>query len=157
MLAFVRRALFLLQAIPDLERLGKAIDAFPGRWKRPSVRLVFALGPPRADPEIDPATRDVVDRDRLLEQKSRIAIGVPADQHTEAQALGEGGQRGQHRIGLVRWVHDVEKPVEVVDQEEAVEAKRLRLAGARQQLRPRRPLPEHDPELRLGTGLFSHP
>ncbi len=147
----------LLQAIPDLERLGKAIDPLPGGGKRPSVRLVFALGPPRADAEIDAAAGDVVDRDRLLEQKCRIAVGVPADQHAEAQALGEGRQRGEHRVGLVRRVHDVEEPVEVVDQEETIEAEHLRLTGARQQLRPRRALPEHDPELRLGTGLFNHP
>jgi hypothetical protein len=30
MLAFVRRALFLLETIPDLEGLGKAIDPLPG-------------------------------------------------------------------------------------------------------------------------------
>ena len=76
MLAFVRRALLELQAIPDLERLGKAVDALPGGGKRPSVRLVFALGPPRADAEIDATARDVVNRDRLLEQKGWIAVGV---------------------------------------------------------------------------------
>ncbi len=76
MLAGVRRALLELQAIPDLECLGKAVDPLPGGRKRPSVRLVFALGPPRPDAEIDAVAGDVVDRDRLLEQKGRIAVGV---------------------------------------------------------------------------------
>jgi hypothetical protein len=44
----------------------------------------------------------------------------------------------------------------VVDQEEAIEPERFRLAGARQELRPRRALPEDDPELCLGTRLFTH-
>jgi hypothetical protein len=39
--------------------------------------------PPRANAKIDSATRDVVDRDRLLEQEGRIAVGVAADHDPE--------------------------------------------------------------------------
>jgi hypothetical protein len=64
--------------------------------------------------------------------------------------------KGEHRVGLMGRVHDVEEAVEVVDQEETVKAERFRLPGAGQQLRPRSALAEHDPELRPGTGLFTH-
>ena len=73
---------------------------------RPRVRAQST--PPR--PRNHPAARNVIDRHRLLEQKCRISVGVAADEHTEPQAVSKGSQCGEHRVGLVGRVHDIEEP-----------------------------------------------
>ena len=123
-------ALFRLQQVPDLQRLGEAVDPLAWGVELPAVGLVLALQPARADAEIDPAAGHVVDRDRLLEQEGRVAVGVAADHHAQADALRDGREPGQDRLGLVGGVHHVFEAVEVVDDVEAVEAEGLGFLGA---------------------------
>ena len=49
------------------------VDALANREERKSVGQVIGLEPPRADPELDPSGRDVVDRDDRLGEHRRRA------------------------------------------------------------------------------------
>jgi len=84
---------------------------------------VLDLGPGGAEPELEPAAREVVDGDRRLGEHGRVAVRVPRDHAADAHAGRRLGHGREHRPGL----EDVElgiaaDPREVVEVPAVVEA-----------------------------------
>ena len=74
--------------------------------KRPTSSGVSGKGTPNRslgliptgpDPQLQPATRDVIDGHRLLGEQRRVAKGVAAHQDADARFLGLQRQRRQQR------------------------------------------------------------
>ena len=60
-----------------------------------SIASVFGLMPSGAEPEVEPATADVVDRHRHLRQHRRIAVGDTCDHATHPRPLHHRGHGGK--------------------------------------------------------------
>ena len=133
-----------LQQIPDLERFLEPVDPGFRIVELPAIGLVLAPGPARADSEGHPPAGDFVDGHRLLEQEDRIAIGVARHHDAQPHAAGERRQRGQHGVGLVGRLHDIEEPIEVIDHIEAVPPGLLGGDDTLGELGEARPLPADD-------------
>ena len=65
------------------------------------VHLMLDLGPRGADAELEPATRQVVDRDGELGEHDGVTVRVARDQASDAHAFGRLGHRGLEGPALV--------------------------------------------------------
>ena len=99
--AFEPSLVFGPHQLHDLDRLGELADPHCGPGELVAVGLVFALVPAGADPHLQPASRDHVDRSRHLGQVGRGAVGVAGAHLPEADGVGGRGQRRHQRPGLV--------------------------------------------------------
>src|SRR5438105_2741423 len=93
------RSILSEQRVHDLQRFAQPADAMVESLD--AVHLVLDLRPRGADPELETAAREVVDRDSELGQDDRVAIRVAGDQASDAHALGGLGHRRLERPALV--------------------------------------------------------
>ena len=91
--------------------------------------------------ELEPATRRVVDGDRLGREHRRMAVGHAGHEQPEPDALGDAAQRGERGDALEALARAVAvHRLEVVEAPDAVEAELVGELRARRDLRPRHPL-----------------
>ena len=109
----------------------------PVGGKGEAVGLVLGLVPAGADPELDPAAGDVVDRDDVLRQHRGRPERDRRDHRPEPDPLGHRGERGQRRPGVERARGRAAEDGEVVvGAEQPLEADALGGAGERAPLLP---------------------
>ena len=127
----------------DPQRLLEAAHQVVGRE---AERLVLRQVRAAAEPEDQPAVRDLVQRGGHLGQDRRVAEGRRGHERRQADAAGRLRQRGEERPRLPRPARLARRdpPVgraadeQVIRHEQAVEADGFRLAGERTQLGPAR-------------------
>ena len=121
-------ALLRPRADDDLDLLREELEALLALGEREAVRLVLALVPARAHPDLDAAARDVVDRDGHPREHARVAEGRRRDHRAEADPLRERREPGERRPRVVGvGVRPDDRRV-VVGAEEALEPVLLREA-----------------------------
>ena len=76
------------EPLDDLARLAEPPDALARRVERDAHAFVLVLIPARADPQIQPAVGDDVDRRGHVGMHGGMAVGVAGDHLAKAQALG---------------------------------------------------------------------
>ena len=143
--AVVRDALAGEQPLDQTHRFLEPVEALAeaGPEIEPE-RVVLAPEPARADPEDEPAARDVVERRRELCGEARIAKRVRGDQQAQPGAGRQGRERGQRGPALeLRVVPVALVGEEVIVEPEAVEARRL---GRNGRVPERRPVGSLNPE-----------
>ena len=116
-------ALICPGAHDDLDLLGEDLETLLSVEERESVRVVLALVPARAHPDLDTATRDVIDRDRHAGQHARMPEGRRRDHRAEPDTTRDRRQAGKRRPRVVsigvrpddrRVVIRAEEPLEPV-------------------------------------------
>jgi hypothetical protein len=90
------------RAEDDLQLLLEDVHPLAGGREREPVRLVLALVPAGADPELDPAVGDVVGGDHGLRQQRRVAERRGRDERPEAQGGRDGAERRERRPRVER-------------------------------------------------------
>src|SRR5208282_4307334 len=123
-MAAVETGLLLREhALDDLERFIQRLQAARNRFEIDPEAPMLQLKPSRADSEIEPPARDVVERRRHLRGDTRVAIGVAIDERSQARSLGvlaEGGKQrppfhaGAGRVRNKDRIEMVEDPERVV-------------------------------------------
>ena len=105
-------------------RLVEHVESCVGAWEVVAERLGLPAVPAGAESELEPAARDVVDRDRRLGQESGVAVADVEDETPDSGVGGVGGEGGSRGDRLVvgeraarRW-----RLVEVVPHRDPVEA-----------------------------------
>ncbi len=102
----------------------------------PSSR-VLPFEPRRADGELEPAGRRVVDRHRLGREHGRMPVGHSGDEQAEADALGDAAPGREGGVALEALPRAVAvHGLEVVEAPDAVEAEGVGEAGAVGDLAP---------------------
>ena len=104
----------------DLERLVEAVEPLLQRGQVDAVGVALLLVPAGADPELEPAVRDDVERGGHVRQHRRVAVGVAGHEHADPQPLRGLGQRRrgdpalEARAGRVREdrIEVVERPAD---------------------------------------------
>jgi hypothetical protein len=118
--------------LDDRQRLLEPVETVGERAELEAELPVLELEPPGADAEHRPPTADDVERGDGLREQRRVAVRVSRDQRGELDPLGarrEGAEqrvRLEHRLGRFA---DAGQLVEVVHDEDGVEAGLVRLAG----------------------------
>lgn len=102
MTTLARDCLASEKGVEDLQLLGEALKSLPGtpfgKAERRSI-LVTASG---ADADLEPASRDVIDRDRRHRGEDRVAERDRCHHGADAHAPRLGGERAEERPGLER-------------------------------------------------------
>jgi hypothetical protein len=112
------------------ELLLELVHPFAQLGEREAERLVLALVPAGAEPELDATAGDVVCSRHHLRQLAGAAKGDRRDERPEPEALGHGGKRGDRRPGIQRDARRIlEDGLVVVGAEERFDP--ALLAGAR--------------------------
>ena len=101
-------------AADDLDRLDQRVDRLRPRPHRPAPGADALPERARAEPELDPAAAQPVERGRGLREHARVAQRQVGDVGEEAHALGAPGEVGDQRPGvevaaLVRVVLDADE------------------------------------------------
>src|SRR3989442_9799840 len=102
------------ETLRERERLREPVDARL-RWvvRDPELRVIARV-PPRAEPELEPAIREEIDRRGLLREHHGVAVVVVEDEAADPQAARDVG-RGDERRQRCELLGDV-----VGDQEDVV-------------------------------------
>ncbi len=108
--------------LDDCDRLLEPRDPHAGRVEGHAGLLVVRRHPSRAEPDLDPAAREVVDGREFLREHDRVPVVVGVHQTADAQCLGRRGRR-RHRGDRRDLV------VEVVAQEQGREAQAFDTTG----------------------------
>ena len=168
-LAVVRRPPGLEHPGDDLEVVAQRAEPLADRREAVAVGPPLLLLPAGADPELEPAAGDDVDRRRHLGREGRVAEPGADDHVAEPDPLGDHRQRGQDAERLEgHLVGRVGHRVEVVERPERLEAERLGVdraarrsaprpsAGSQPSYSPFQPCGHHQPDLhrRLVAGSF---
>ena len=103
--------------------------------------VVLLVEPRRAERQLEPAVRRVVDRERLRGEHRRVPVGHAGDEQAEADARRDAGQRGERGHPLERLARPLAvHRLEVIEAPRAVEAQLLGELDAAHDLVPRHPL-----------------
>ncbi|MCC2629310.1 MAG: hypothetical protein K0S14_2960 [Thermomicrobiales bacterium] len=108
--------------------------------------LVLGLVPTSSDPQLQPATRDVINRDRLLGEQRRVTEGVAAYKDADAWCLGLQRQRCQQRPTFEKRRVGETRPLIVVGMPDRVEPELLEHLPVPDERLPRQILIANDPE-----------
>jgi hypothetical protein len=81
-------------------RAGSSQLSHRGRGEVVIVLAIVALVPARPKPEDEPPAADVVDGAGHVGQQVRVAVADPGHQAPQLDALGDLGERAEHREGL---------------------------------------------------------
>ena len=84
------------QSLVDVERFDHPSDAHAVAFLRDAGLLVVRVHPSGSDAELDPSSREHVDRRHLLGEHDRMLVVVVEDQRADLQIGGRIG-RGHHR------------------------------------------------------------
>src|SRR6185437_4915539 len=104
---------------PDqLARLTQPPDTLARRRQWDAVHLMFQLVPARADAEIEPSVRDMIERRADIRQDGGVTVGVAGHHQPNAQPLRPRGIGRQQRPALqtrasrivAQWCKVIEKP-----------------------------------------------
>ena len=109
------------QCVDQHDRFLEAPDQLRGLRKGHAEPLVLGLVPAGADPQLQPAPRDVIDRHRLLGEQRRVAEGVAAHQDADARFLGLQRQRRQQRPAFEKRRFGETRPLVVIGVPDRVE------------------------------------
>ena len=88
------------QAAHALDALLEHVHPHLHRWERDAVGLVLDLAPARAEPEIGPAARELVDGADGVGEDRRVAVADGVHEGAASHRAGVAGQRGVRGHGL---------------------------------------------------------
>jgi hypothetical protein len=134
------------QAVHDFYGFAEPGHAFCWGWEFQAEGGVLGLVPAGAQANVEPAIRDVVERDSLLGQKRRVPEGIAADQHAQANSLRNRGERGQQGPGFEIWSRGTAGLHEVVAVPGTVETQAVEQLPALDKRRPGQVLVGDDSE-----------
>src|SRR6185436_1756309 len=102
-----RHALAVEEPAEHDRRLLEMVEAVLDRQERHAERAEFALVPTGAEPELDAAAAQVVDRDRALTEHAGVAVTDAEDETADAHARRRASERRHRRDALERGARRV--------------------------------------------------
>jgi hypothetical protein len=89
------------QSADDVDRLGQAGEPLAGRRERQADGFVLGLVPSGAEPDVEPAAADAIERGQRLGEHGRRPQRLTRHERAEAGPGHGAGQRGQRDERLV--------------------------------------------------------